>query len=177
MASAENVKTAVLARAEKWEVGQRVTVPPVHFGYAWSSTIPSHITKIYGTITQLFTNRMSVLWDVDANETMISTNRATMHGIGMALALHWHWHCIGIALHWRCIGIGIALALALHWHCIGIALALHWHCIGIGIALALHWHGIGIGGLPATYPVIFCHFPPLSIGRKTTEKDGDVVGG
>ena len=48
--------------------GDCVSIPPIFFGRQWSSNVPSHITKITGRVQRVFTNRVTVCWDLDGSE-------------------------------------------------------------------------------------------------------------
>ena len=75
---AETVK--VESRRKKIGIieGDCVSIPPIFFGCQWSSNVPSHITKITGRVRHVFTNRVTVCWDLNGSEQTVDTQKLSI---------------------------------------------------------------------------------------------------
>ena len=53
----------------EWSVGDCISVPPEFFVDNYAKLVPCDVTKIYGRVKKVITNRLLVIWDVDGNES------------------------------------------------------------------------------------------------------------
>ena len=62
---AELVKNCARSIKKEVEVGYRVSVARIYFGIQYGAQLPSHISRIVGTVTHVYSNNAcKVLWDV-----------------------------------------------------------------------------------------------------------------
>ena len=71
----EDLKVSQRCRKPKFNVGDCVSVPPIHFGVPYSSCVPSEITKIYGRVVYVFDGSLRVKWDVDGTVATVRNDK------------------------------------------------------------------------------------------------------
>ena len=65
----------------EWSVGDCISVQPEFFGDNYAKLVPCDVTKIYGRVKKVITNRLLVIWDADGNESYVSMGKVSKEPI------------------------------------------------------------------------------------------------